>query len=37
MKKLNTILSVEDDPSDVELTVNALADHNLANDIMMIN
>lgn len=32
MKDLKRILLVEDDPKDVELTLNALSEHNLANE-----
>ncbi len=33
MVKLNRILLVEDNPNDAELTLEALAEHNLANDV----
>lgn len=33
MKNLKRILLVEDDPKDVELTLTALAEHNLANEV----
>jgi CheY-like chemotaxis protein len=33
---LRPILVVDDDPNDVELTLNALAEHNLANRIMVL-
>jgi CheY-like chemotaxis protein len=33
MNKLNRILLAEDDPGDVELTLNALSEHNLANEV----
>lgn len=33
MEKLKRVLLVEDDPQDIELTVNALSEHNLANEI----
>jgi CheY-like chemotaxis protein len=33
MDELKRILLVEDDPRDVELTLNALSEHNLANEI----
>jgi CheY-like chemotaxis protein len=33
MKKLKRILLVEDDPKDIELTLAALAEHNLANEV----
>jgi DNA-binding response OmpR family regulator len=33
MIKLKRILLVEDDPNDAELTLEALAEHNLANDV----
>ena len=35
MKTFKRILLVEDDPNDVELTVDALSEYNLANDIMV--
>jgi len=35
MKTYKRILLVEDDQKDVELTVNALGEHNLANDIFV--
>jgi CheY-like chemotaxis protein len=31
--KLNTILLIEDDPNDVDLTLSALGEHNLANQV----
>lgn len=34
MKKLKTILLVEDNPQDVELTLEALSEYNLANNII---
>ena len=36
MKTFKRILLAEDDPKDVELTVNALNEHNLANDILVV-
>ena len=33
METLKRVLLVEDDPRDVELTLNALSEHNLANEI----
>jgi CheY-like chemotaxis protein len=33
MKDFKRILLVEDDPKDVELTLNALSEHNLANEV----
>jgi len=33
MEKLKRILLAEDDPADVELTLNALSEHNLANEV----
>ena len=36
MTSLKHILLVEDDPKDVELTVNALEEHHLANDISIV-
>jgi CheY-like chemotaxis protein len=35
MTKLGRILIVEDDPNDVELTLTALADYNLANEVVV--
>jgi CheY-like chemotaxis protein len=35
MTTLGRILIVEDDPNDVELTLTALADYNLANEVMV--
>jgi CheY-like chemotaxis protein len=35
MSKLGRILIVEDDPNDVELTMTALADYNLANEVVI--
>jgi CheY-like chemotaxis protein len=35
MNGLGRILIVEDDPMDVELTLNALADYNLANEVVV--
>jgi len=37
MNGLKTILLVEDNPNDVELTLEALAEHRLANEIVAIN
>ncbi len=37
MQALKTILLVEDNPNDVELTLEALADYRLANDIVAVN
>ena len=37
MQDLKTILLVEDNPNDVELTLEALADYRLANDIVVVN
>jgi two-component system response regulator len=36
MVELRTILFAEDNPRDVELTLEALADHNLANNIIVV-
>ena len=36
MKTFKRILLAEDDPRDVELTINALGEHNLADDIMVV-
>ena len=36
MKPFKRILLAEDDPKDVELTISALSDHNLANDTMVV-
>jgi CheY-like chemotaxis protein len=36
METLRRILLVEDDPNDVELTLSALGEHNLANQIMIV-
>jgi two-component system, response regulator len=36
MKLFKRILLAEDDPRDVELTINALGEHNLANDIQVV-
>src|SRR5512144_1764838 len=36
MKLFKRILLAEDDPKDVELTINALGEHNLANDIQVV-
>jgi len=35
MTTLGRILIVEDDPNDVELTMTALADYNLANEVVV--
>ncbi len=35
MKKIKRILLVEDDPKDIELTLAALAEHNLANEVVV--
>jgi CheY-like chemotaxis protein len=35
MSRLGRILIVEDDPNDVELTLTALADYNLANEVVV--
>jgi CheY-like chemotaxis protein len=35
MSTLARILIVEDDPNDVELTLTALADYNLANEVVV--
>ncbi|MDD5185238.1 MAG: response regulator [Paludibacter sp.] len=37
MKNLKTILLVEDNPMDVELTLEALSEHNLANRVVIAN
>lgn len=36
MRKYNQILLVEDNPNDRELTIGALTEHNLANDIISV-
>ena len=36
MKELKRILLAEDDPQDVELTLSALSEHNLANDVLVV-
>ena len=36
MKELKRILLAEDDPQDIELTINALSEHNLANDVRVV-
>lgn len=36
MKTFKRILLAEDDPNDVELTISALSDYNLANDILVV-
>jgi CheY-like chemotaxis protein len=36
MVEIRTILSAEDNPRDVELTLEALADHNLANNVIVV-
>lgn len=35
MEALKRILLVEDDPQDIELTLNTLAEHNLANEVIL--
>ena len=35
MNEFKRILLAEDDPKDIELTINALAEHNLANDVQV--
>lgn len=37
MIELKTILLVEDNPQDVELTLEALSEHNLANNVIVVN
>ncbi len=37
MNRLKTILLVEDNPNDVELTLEALAEYRLANEIVVVN
>lgn len=37
MSKLRTILLAEDNPQDVELTIEALLEHNLANQVIVVN
>lgn len=37
MIELKTILLVEDNPKDVELTIEALSEHNLANNLVTVN
>jgi CheY-like chemotaxis protein len=37
MNALKTILLVEDDPNDVELTVEALAEYRVANEVMVLH
>jgi len=37
MIELKTILLVEDNPQDVELTLEALSEHNLANNVFAVN
>ncbi|MGH8628312.1 MAG: response regulator, partial [Gammaproteobacteria bacterium] len=37
MDELKTILLVDDDPNDVELTLQALAEHRLVNEIAVVN
>lgn len=37
MENLKSILLAEDNPNDVELTLNALAQHNLANRVVAVN
>ena len=36
METLKRILLVEDDPNDIELTMTALSEHNLANDVVIV-
>jgi CheY-like chemotaxis protein len=36
METLKRILLVEDDPNDIELTLTALADHNLVNEVVIV-
>ncbi len=36
MYELKTILLAEDNPQDVELTIEALAEHNIANDVVAV-
>jgi two-component system response regulator len=36
MVEIRTILFAEDNPRDVELTLEALADHNLANNVIVV-
>jgi CheY-like chemotaxis protein len=36
MEELKTILYAEDNPKDVELTLEALTDHNLANNVIIV-
>src|SRR5437867_10940638 len=36
MNNLNRILLAEDNPNDVELTLSALAQHNLANEVVVV-
>ncbi len=35
MLELKSILLAEDNPNDIELTLNALAEHNLANEVIV--
>jgi len=37
MRKYNQILLVEDNPNDRELTINALSEHNLANEVISVH
>lgn len=37
MKRYGTILFAEDDPRDIELTLEALAEHHLANRVVVVN
>ncbi|MEW5797507.1 MAG: response regulator [Bacteroidota bacterium] len=37
MNSLKSILLAEDNPKDVELTLEALGEHNLANDVVVVN
>ena len=36
MSTLKRILLAEDDPKDIELTIDALSEYNLANDILVV-
>jgi len=36
MVEIRTILFAEDNPKDVELTLEALGDHNLANNVIVV-
>jgi hypothetical protein len=37
MEELRTILLAEDSPKDVELTLEALSEHNLANNVIVVS